>query len=1050
VTHIRSYYGTKVSIWTDAGALLASQTVSGIAGSWTETQLPSPLVLNAGTTYRVAAYTGGGNYYWRSDSLNSFTNGAMNISYEGVGDVFPANSDTARWWFVDLRFSTGSSVPSSITPSVAGPFTNGVWTGNITPLLSATNLVLRADDGNAHSGLSNPFNVALQNDLSLTVSDSPDPVVIGGYLTNFVTVTNSGPAAATAVTVTNFIPASASFVSATPSQGTSSFVAGHVECALGSIAGGNIAIIAIVTTPNTAGLITNLFSAGRGEIDPYPQNNFASSLTTVIAPAITIADALVLEGNSGQTNLSFAVRLSFPTTLPISVNYATADFTAQAGSDYIATNGTVTFTYPETNKLITVLVNGDTNVEASESLFVNLSAPVNSSLARSQAIGTIVNDDGCGLQTNYISSQSISNVLSPTVMTMAFDGASYWACAGSPPSGTRLARYDILGNIQATYAPGLDFRSVFTDSAGNLYGRVYASSVIYRQTAPGVFSNYLTLASGPLDAQSSVVLNGNGTEFIAMAGGVVSRWLPDGSFLGTVNLLGFGALPGENISPQNRGIAAIGNYWVTYSGNNLISFWDTAGNRIWQSTLLGLGGSANSGFTFSYCNGKVLVMDTSVGNWYGYDVCGQAPLSAPAIYIQPASQGVSIGGIATFNVLAGGIPSLAYQWRKDGLPISGATSSSYVIAGVQSNHVGLYSVQVTNLYGSVLSSNAALNLIVVPTNTLAQGNLRVTLNPDAAGITSVTFQGNEVYQIGTFISDWGLQTGTNAATFLRNANGITPSISMTRISGDARSSAFTGTYTAGGANVAITRDYVLLLGADVCRTRTTLLNNGGASITLRCFESFDVDWIFNGSAFYTTANDRYTINTNGTAIFVGRSLMTNGPLVVILGNLDQNAVIAATSPNYFGISSSANLNSLFQTFGADDDGALRDATLDIAREYVLPPGNTATFTTYQSYGTNISSAEWGLIGNVATMPLKFSSPQRVAGSTLQFLLATIDGSPITAERASHVQIYSSPSLSLSNWVPVSSQMLLNNGVIQINGLDYTNAPARFYRAVELP
>jgi hypothetical protein len=29
-------------------------------------------------------------------------------------------------------------------------------------------------------------------------------------------------------------------------------------------------------------------------------------------------------------------------------------------------------------------------------------------------------------------------------------------------------------------------------------------------------------------------------------------------------------------------------------------------------------------------------------------------------------------------------------------------------------------------------------------------------------------------------------------------------------------------------------------------------------------------------------------------------------------------------------------------------------------------------------------------------------------------------------------------------------MLLNNGVIQINGLDYTNAPARFYRAVELP
>jgi hypothetical protein len=255
-----------------------------------------------------------------------------------------------------------------------------------------------------------------------------------------------------------------------------------------------------------------------------------------------------------------------------------------------------------------------------------------------------------------------------------------------------------------------------------------------------------------------------------------------------------------------------------------------------------------------------------------------------------------------------------------------------------------------------------------------------------------------------------------------------------------------------GANVAVTRDYVLLLGANVCRTRTTLLNNGASAITLRCFETFDVDWIFNGLSYYTTANDRYTINTNGTSIYVGRSLMTNGPLVVTLASVDPNAIIAASSPSYFGISSSVSLNSLFQTLGADDNGALRDASLDIAREYVLPPGNTATFTTYQSYGTNIAAAEWGLVGNVATVPLKFSSPQRVAGSTLQFLLGTSDGSPITAERATHVQLYSSTNstLSFSNWVPVTSQMFLNNGVIQINGLDYTNAPARFYRAVELP
>ena len=110
ITHVRSYFGTKVSIWTDAGALLAVQTVSGSSGAWTETPLSTPLVLNAGTSYRVAAYTGGGNYYWRTDSLNSFTNGVLNQSYEGGGDVFPTSSDTARWWFVDLRYTTGTSV----------------------------------------------------------------------------------------------------------------------------------------------------------------------------------------------------------------------------------------------------------------------------------------------------------------------------------------------------------------------------------------------------------------------------------------------------------------------------------------------------------------------------------------------------------------------------------------------------------------------------------------------------------------------------------------------------------------------------------------------------------------------------------------------------------------------------------------------------------------------------------------------------------------------------------------------------------------------------
>jgi hypothetical protein len=243
-----------------------------------------------------------------------------------------------------------------------------------------------------------------------------------------------------------------------------------------------------------------------------------------------------------------------------------------------------------------------------------------------------------------------------------------------------------------------------------------------------------------------------------------------------------------------------------------------------------------------------------------------------------------------------------------------------------------------------------------------------------------------------------------------------------------------------------------LLGTEAWRTRTTLQNNGGSSITLRCFETYDVDWTVNGLSYYTTANDRYTITTNGTSIQIGRSLMTNGPLVVVIASIDASTIIAATSPSYFGLTTGSALNTFFLTSGADDNGALRDATLDIGREYVLPPGNSATFVTYQSISTNIASAEWALVGNLAKLPLRFLAAQKLGGGNLQLQLVTSDGGPMTAERASHVQIYSSTSaaLSLSNWFPVAAQMFLNNGVVQVNGLDYTNGPMRYYRAVETP
>ena len=119
-------------------------------------------------------------------------------------------------------------------------------------------------------------------------------------------------------------------------------------------------------------------------------------------PAITISDAYITEGNSGQTAIVFHVTLSKASSRQVSVDFATADGSARVGEDYagqpggkdyIGQAGRLTFAPGETTKTITVLVNGDTVIEGNESFAVNLSGASGAKIADAQGVGTILNDD---------------------------------------------------------------------------------------------------------------------------------------------------------------------------------------------------------------------------------------------------------------------------------------------------------------------------------------------------------------------------------------------------------------------------------------------------------------------------------------------------------------------------------------------------------------------------------------------------------------------------------------------------------------------------------
>ena len=107
------------------------------------------------------------------------------------------------------------------------------------------------------------------------------------------------------------------------------------------------------------------------------------------APALSINDVIVREGNSGTTGATFTVTLSGPGADAVTVNFSTADGTAAAGSDYQARSGTLTFSAGETSQTVTVLVNGDTINEPDEIFAVNLASAVNASILDAQGIATM-------------------------------------------------------------------------------------------------------------------------------------------------------------------------------------------------------------------------------------------------------------------------------------------------------------------------------------------------------------------------------------------------------------------------------------------------------------------------------------------------------------------------------------------------------------------------------------------------------------------------------------------------------------------------------------
>jgi len=226
--------------------------------------------------------------------------------------------------------SVPGTVTVPITPLKSGPFTSGVWTGSVTVLQPAPRLRMNAANAQGHQGTTDEFIVLLPDDLSLTLSNSPNPNPSGQVITYELSVHNTGPTDSTGVIITNQLSPHVGFLSATASQGTVAHASGIVTASISTLPSGAAATVIIRAEPNVGSTnVVNVATVTRAEPEIILTNNIATNTTSVgafgllvVRPAtnfmssgfsggpFTPTNQIYSLSNAGTAPLSWQVRAS--------------------------------------------------------------------------------------------------------------------------------------------------------------------------------------------------------------------------------------------------------------------------------------------------------------------------------------------------------------------------------------------------------------------------------------------------------------------------------------------------------------------------------------------------------------------------------------------------------------------------------------------------------------------------------------------------------------------------------------------------------------------
>jgi uncharacterized repeat protein (TIGR01451 family) len=250
--------------------------------------------VNAGSplTYTIVVTNAGPTAVTGATAIDGFPAAFTNVTFTAVGTGGASGFSNGSG---NLNQSVNLPVGATITYTVAGtvsPTATGTLVNSV--VVTAPANVIDSSTGN-NSATDSDTIIASQADVSVTKTDSPDPVTAGQNLTYTIIVSNAGTAAAQNVQLSDTLPAGTTFVSLTPPAGWNNTTpavggTGTVTSMISTLPAGSASqtfVLVVKTNASTAdgATITNTANVATTSTESSTTNNTATATTTVATTA---------------------------------------------------------------------------------------------------------------------------------------------------------------------------------------------------------------------------------------------------------------------------------------------------------------------------------------------------------------------------------------------------------------------------------------------------------------------------------------------------------------------------------------------------------------------------------------------------------------------------------------------------------------------------------------------------------------------------------------------------------------------------------------------